>query len=198
MVSLVLAHALPRHRRLEQVPLTHRGFSTNHLHFCVGQSKAKSLPVSLLQRWQWLCLLEMRWARYGSYRWMHCTRYCPCLHEQWLSSTPWKRRKSTTKSAGSKSHLVISCPAFLFNSGGELSEGVKRSGDEYVFFSIIIDGWFMGYVYERSMILVTYIYGWIAGQWIWYLETVSLPIDMVLHHHQIWRPSSWATTPSLT
>lgn len=27
-----------------QVPLTHRGFSTNHLHFCVGQSKAKSLP----------------------------------------------------------------------------------------------------------------------------------------------------------
>jgi len=27
-----------------QVPLTHRGFNTNHLHFCVGQSKAKSLP----------------------------------------------------------------------------------------------------------------------------------------------------------
>jgi hypothetical protein len=29
-----------------EVPLTHRGFSTNHLHFCVGQSKAKSLPAA--------------------------------------------------------------------------------------------------------------------------------------------------------
>ncbi|CAK8997329.1 unnamed protein product [Durusdinium trenchii] len=27
-----------------QVPLTHRGFSTNHVHLCVGQSKAKTLP----------------------------------------------------------------------------------------------------------------------------------------------------------
>ncbi|CAJ1450006.1 unnamed protein product [Effrenium voratum] len=27
-----------------QVPLTHRGFNTNHVHLCVGQSKAKTLP----------------------------------------------------------------------------------------------------------------------------------------------------------
>ena len=30
--------------KVYQVPLTHRGFNTNHVHFCVGQSKAKSLP----------------------------------------------------------------------------------------------------------------------------------------------------------
>ena len=33
-------------RFVGEVPLTHRGFSTNHLHFCVGQSKAKSLPAA--------------------------------------------------------------------------------------------------------------------------------------------------------
>ncbi|CAE8658966.1 unnamed protein product, partial [Polarella glacialis] len=27
-----------------QVPLTHRGFGTNHVHFCVGQSQARTLP----------------------------------------------------------------------------------------------------------------------------------------------------------